>query len=75
MKILVTGSNGQVGSCLVKLLNQIPEIEFLAVDREQLDITDYEAVNKLVSEFKPDAIINAAAHTAVDKAEQEVELS
>lgn len=75
MKILVTGSNGQVGSSLVKQLNQLPEIEFLAVDREQLDITDCKAVNKLVNEFKPDAIINAAAHTAVDKAELEVELS
>lgn len=75
MKILITGSNGQVGSCLVKRLKQMPEIKFLAVDREQLDITDFEAVNKLVDEFKPDAIINAAAHTAVDKAEQEVELS
>lgn len=75
MKILVTGINGQVGSSLVKRLKQMPEIEFLAVDREQLDITDCEAVNKLVDEFKPDAIINAAAHTAVDKAEQEVELS
>jgi dTDP-4-dehydrorhamnose reductase len=75
MKILVTGSNGQVGSCLVKQLGKMPDIEFLAVDREQLDITDFEAVNKLVNEFKPNAIINAAAHTAVDKAEQEVELS
>ena len=75
MKILVTGSNGQVGSCLVQQLSQMLEIEFLAVDREQLDITDREAVNILVNEFKPDAIINAAAHTAVDKAEQEVELS
>lgn len=75
MKILVTGSNGQVGSCLVKLLNQMPEIEFLALDRDQLDITDRTAVNKFVNKFKPNAIINAAAHTAVDKAEQEVELS
>ncbi|MDH0447930.1 dTDP-4-dehydrorhamnose reductase [Shewanella sp. GD04112] len=75
MKILITGTNGQVGSCLVKILNQMPEIEFLAVGRDQLDITDPDAVNKLVSEFRPNAIINAAAHTAVDKAEQEVELS
>ncbi|ABM24307.1 dTDP-4-dehydrorhamnose reductase [Shewanella sp. W3-18-1] len=75
MKILITGSNGQVGSSLVKQLNQMPEIEFLAVDRQQLDITDCEAVNKLVNELKPNAIINAAAHTAVDRAEQEVELS
>ncbi len=75
MKILVTGSNGQVGSCLVKQLTELSEIECLAVDRDQLDITDRDAVNKLVNEFKPDAIINAAAHTSVDKAEQEVELS
>ncbi|QGS49344.1 dTDP-4-dehydrorhamnose reductase [Shewanella putrefaciens] len=75
MKILVTGSHGQVGSCLVKQLSQMPDVEFLAVDREQLDITNSAAVSKLVNQFKPDAIINAAAHTAVDKAEQEVELS
>lgn len=75
MKILVTGSKGQVGCCLVNQLSQMPEIEFLAVDRDQLDITDSDAVNKLVNEFNPYAIINAAAHTAVDKAEQEVELS
>lgn len=75
MKILVTGSHGQVGSCLVKQLSQMPDVEFLAVDREQLDITNSAVVSKLVNQFKPDAIINAAAHTAVDKAEQEVELS
>ncbi|MGI2065093.1 dTDP-4-dehydrorhamnose reductase [Shewanella sp. MF08487] len=75
MKILVTGSNGQVGRCLVKQLSQMPEIEFLAVDRAQLDITEGSAVAKLVNEFKPYAIINAAAYTAVDKAEQELELS
>lgn len=75
MKILVTGSNGQVGNSLIKQLSQMPDIEFLAVSREQLDITDGAAVAKLVNEFKPDAIINAAAYTAVDKAEEEVELS
>ncbi|KZK65189.1 NAD(P)-dependent oxidoreductase [Shewanella baltica] len=74
MKILVTGSKGQVGSCLVKQLGQMPQIEFLAVDREQLDITDRQAIIKLVNEFQPNAIINAAAYTAVDKAEKEVHL-
>lgn len=48
MKILVTGSHGQVGSCLVKQLSQMPDVEFLAVDREQLDITDFEAVKNLL---------------------------
>lgn len=75
MKFLITGSNGQVGSCLVKQLVLMPDVEFLAVDRALLDITDSAAVSKLIDEFKPDAIINAAAYTAVDRAEQEVELS
>lgn len=73
MKILITGCNGQVGHCLVKQLEGKAEV--LAVDKEQLDITDQEAVFLVVSEFVPDYIINAAAHTAVDKAEEEVELS
>ncbi|MCS6124084.1 dTDP-4-dehydrorhamnose reductase [Shewanella baltica] len=75
MKILITGSNGQVGSCLAKQLSQMSEIEFLAVNREQLDITDGAAVTNLVNDFKPDVIINAAAYTTVDKAEQEVDLA
>ena len=75
MKILITGSYGQVGTCLVKQLDALPGVESLAVDRDTLDITDATAVSQLVSEFRPDVIINAAAHTAVDKAEQEVELS
>lgn len=75
MKVLITGSNGQVGSCLVKQLQSCPEIEFLAVDRDQLDITSEQEVVKTVNDFMPNIIINAAAHTAVDKAETEVELS
>ena len=75
VKVLITGSNGQVGSCLVKQLQSCPEIEFLAVDRNELDITSEQDVIKTVNEFLPTIIINAAAHTAVDKAEDEVELS
>lgn len=75
MKIMITGCDGQVGSCLVQQLNGRADIEYLAVDRDQLDITDATAVEQMVQAFRPDAIINAAAHTAVDKAEQEVALS
>ncbi|PSV10847.1 dTDP-4-dehydrorhamnose reductase [Photobacterium kishitanii] len=75
MKVLITGSSGQVGSCLVKQLQSWPEIEFLAVDRNKLDITSEQDVIKTVNDFLPTIIINAAAHTAVDKAEDEVELS
>jgi dTDP-4-dehydrorhamnose reductase len=75
VKVLITGSNGQVGSCLVKQLQSCPEIEFLAVDRDKLDITSEQEVIETVLAFSPNIIINAAAHTAVDKAEYEVELS
>jgi dTDP-4-dehydrorhamnose reductase len=49
--------------------------EILAVDRDELDITDERSVQKTIENFRPDVIINAAAHTAVDRAETEVELS
>ncbi len=75
MKILITGKNGQVGSCLVDQLTTMSDVTFLALDREQLDITDATQVNKIVAEFNPNIIINAAAYTAVDKAEQESELA
>ncbi|SMY35593.1 dTDP-4-dehydrorhamnose reductase [Photobacterium malacitanum] len=75
MKVLITGCNGQVGSCLVNLLQEHQNVEICAVDRAELDITQQAAVSRYVASFKPNVIINAAAHTAVDKAEQEIELS
>lgn len=72
-KFLITGANGQVGYCLTKQLQGKHEI--LAVDRDELDITDQSAVQNTVENFCPDVIINAAAHTAVDRAETEIELS
>ncbi|HDY8145967.1 TPA: dTDP-4-dehydrorhamnose reductase [Vibrio vulnificus] len=73
MKVLITGCNGQVGHCLTERLKT--QAEVLALDYEGLDITNREAVFNTVAEFKPNYIINAAAHTAVDRAEQEVKLS
>ncbi len=73
MKFLITGCNGQVGHCLTERLKNKTEI--LALDYDGLDITDQQAVFDTVDSFKPDYIINAAAHTAVDRAEEEVELS
>ncbi|MGR5550753.1 dTDP-4-dehydrorhamnose reductase [Vibrio sp. DNB22_12_1] len=75
MRVLVTGCNGQVGYCLTEILSNAENVALLAVDRAELDITNQEAVNEAVKAFKPTIIINAAAHTAVDKAEDEVELS
>ena len=73
-KLLVTGFKGQVGHCLVQQATQLGW-EILAVDRDELDITAREQVLRVVNEFRPTAIINAAAHTAVDKAETEVDAS
>lgn len=67
MKILIVGAAGQVGRELTQRIHS--DWQVLAVDRAGLDITDALAVNKVVGEFKPDVIINAAAYTAVDKAE------
>ncbi|MGR5431133.1 dTDP-4-dehydrorhamnose reductase [Vibrio astriarenae] len=75
MRILVTGSKGQVGHCLKEQLTDMKDVSFLAVDRDELDITNKNDVFKAVNDFKPSIIINAAAHTAVDKAEAESELS
>lgn len=75
MRVLITGCYGQVGSCLTKQLANIENTTVFALDREHLDITNQEAVGAAVAEFQPTIIINAAAHTAVDKAEEEVDLS
>lgn len=75
MRVLVTGCNGQVGHCLTETLSNSENVSLLAVDREELDITSQKAVSDMVKAFKPTIIINAAAHTSVDKAEDEVELS
>ena len=72
-KFLITGANGQVGYCLTQQLQG--EHEILAVGRNELDITDQSAVKKAIENFCPNVIINAAAHTAVDRAETEIELS
>lgn len=72
-KYLITGANGQVGSQLVAQLNGKAEI--FATDRTLLDITNRDRVWHTVCQYRPDFIINAAAYTAVDKAESEPDLA
>ena len=66
---LITGANGQVGSQLVQQLQAQPNATLIATDRNTLDITDRAAVFQAAQTHRPDIIINAAANTAVDKAE------
>jgi dTDP-4-dehydrorhamnose reductase len=73
MKILLTGSNGQVGFELAKKLNTLGQV--IATDRAILNLANSEAVRQFIDQTKPDIIINSAAYTSVDKAESEPELA
>jgi len=70
MRILVTGADGQLGRCLQDQLGQTDHA-WIACNRDSMDITDAQAVNTKIGDFKPEVIINAAAYTAVDKAESD----
>lgn len=69
-RILLTGASGQVGRSIVALAPQ-SGFEVIAFPRDRLDIGDASAVAACVEEARPDLVINAAAYTAVDKAESE----
>lgn len=73
MKVLLAGRNGQVGSELQSQLEELGSV--IATDRTALDIGDAADVTRVVREVKPDLIVNAAAYTAVDKAEEEPALA
>lgn len=78
-KILLTGVNGQVGHAFVNafqpLLAKDADLQLFALNREQLDLSNQDAIRRVVREIKPDLIINPAAYTMVDKAESESELA
>jgi len=71
--VLITGAAGQLG---YELQRTAPDnVNLLVATRDQLDISNAASVNAYVEKHKPDAIINAAAYTAVDKAEEEQDLA
>lgn len=72
-KVLITGGNGQLGYELQR--TNPAGYTCLATDVADLDITDASAVNTYIQKNQPDIVINAAAYTAVDKAEEEQELA
>ena len=72
MKVFVTGSKGQLGYDVVDELEKRGHTA-IGVDIEELDITDAEAVDKMITEAAPDAVIHCAAWTAVDAAEDNEE--
>lgn len=72
-RILVTGIHGQLGEELQPLLTPLGEI--IGVGRESLDFSQPDTLRQVMAEVKPDVVVNAAAYTAVDKAESEPELA
>ncbi len=73
MKILLFGKDGQVGFELQRSLAPLGEV--IALNRQQLDLSDTTAITNSIYQHRPDWIVNAAAYTAVDKAETEAELA
>lgn len=73
MVVVVTGAGGQLGQALQSIAEKYPEIAFVFCDSRILDITNPELIEQVFNQFQPDFCINAAAYTAVDKAESEPE--
>ncbi len=74
MKVLVTGKKGQLGSELKKI-SSIYDFNWLFTDRQSFDISDLENINVFLEKYNPDIIINCAAYTSTDGAEDHFELT
>lgn len=72
MKILITGVNGQVGHAL---MHELTEHELIGLTRQDCDLTNPDQIKQAIDQHQPDLIINPAAYTKVDQAEDEPELA
>ena len=75
MRVLVTGSKGQLGSEIRDLYTNYENIEFIFKDLPELDISNINSLNSFIIDQNINAVINCAAYTAVDKAEENIELA
>lgn len=73
MRLLITGSHGQVARAFIDVAPAAPDIEACAIGRPGLDICNSPTIERALSDIKPDVVINTAAYTAVDDAEGEAE--
>lgn len=74
MTILITGSNGQLGNEMRVIAAQYPAYNFIFTDIAELDLTSMDALQLFFANNKPQVVVNCAAYTAVDKAEEDVDL-
>ena len=72
MKILITGINGQVGHALMQ---QLCDHELIGLTRQECDLTQLDQIKRIIDQHQPDLIINPAAYTKVDQAEDEKDLA
>jgi len=75
MRVLLIGGAGQLGDALQTALQTVPALELTVLTRQELNLTQLEAVQTAIAEAKPEVVINAAAYTAVDRAEAERDLA
>lgn len=75
MRILVTGREGQVVSCLLEAAKERTDLDVVAIGRPALDLAQPDAVGKIIADLAPDLVVSAAAYTAVDQAEEEPDLA
>jgi dTDP-4-dehydrorhamnose reductase len=75
MRVLITGSNGQLGSEIKELATNYSKLDFIFKDLPELDICNFEALQAFIMDNNINAVINCAAYTAVDKAEEDAEIA
>ena len=75
MRVLITGSNGQLGSEIKELATNYKKLDFIFKDLPELDICNFEALQAFIIDNNINAVINCAAYTAVDKAEEDAEIA
>jgi dTDP-4-dehydrorhamnose reductase len=74
-KILITGANGQLGRCIKDASSRFPDLQFVFVSKEELNIEDIDSLNHFFSKHNFSHCINSAAYTNVEKAESEKEIA
>jgi dTDP-4-dehydrorhamnose reductase len=75
MRVLITGSNGQLGSEIKELAANYKKLDFVFKDLPELDICNFEALQAFIIDYNINIVINCAAYTAVDKAEEDAEIA
>ena len=75
MRVLITGSNGQLGSEIKDLAANYKKLDFVFKDLPELDICNFKALQAFLIDHKINVVINCAAYTAVDKAEEDAEIT